>query len=99
VLEEADQAPIVHAYVQVEVSLNNSLNALSVPQENPELGVQAALDAGALPEQKELATVLESLRTQVTLRVSVEELGSTTQVPVRVWVRPVPQPVLGTQGA
>jgi hypothetical protein len=70
--------------VQVEVSLKVCVNAPSVPQEKPVVGVQLVEVAGAVPEQKLLATVVESLRTQVTVRVSVPEFALATHVPVRV---------------
>ena len=98
VLLEADQLPAVHTYVQVLVSLKVWLKAPSVPQLNPEVGVQAALAAGALPAQNVPATVAESLRTQLTLRVWLAEFKLATQAPLRLCGRFVPQPVVGLQG-
>jgi hypothetical protein len=99
VLEEADQLPTVHAYVQVDVSLKVCESAPSVPQLYPELGVQAVLATGAPPEQKLFETVVPSLRWQVTKRVSVEEFTSAMQEPERVWRSPAPHPAVGAQGA
>jgi hypothetical protein len=71
-------------------------SAPSVPQEKL-AGVQAEEATGAVPVQFELSTVLPSERVQETARVSVPELAVTTHEPVRVWIRPVPQPVVGAQ--
>ncbi len=73
------------------------MSAPSVPQLYPEVGVQAALAAGALPEQKVFATDTASLRTQLTLRVWVAEFKLATQAPLRLCGRFVPQPVVGLQ--
>jgi hypothetical protein len=71
-------------------------SAPSVPQEKLS-GVQAAEARGADPVQFELSTVVPSERVQETARVSVPEFAVTTHEPVRVWVKPVPQPVVGAQ--
>jgi hypothetical protein len=91
------QAVVFQEYVQVEVSLKVCESAPSVPQEKPEVGVHEVLAAGAVPEQKVLATVVPSFRVQVMARVSVPELTFALQVPVRVCGRLVPQPVVGVQ--
>ena len=94
VFEEADQLPAVQAYVQVEVSLKVCVSAPSVPQVKG-AGVQLCVSAGAAVVQLLLETVVPSLRVQVAVCDAVPEFAATTQVPVRVWVKPVPQPVAG----
>jgi hypothetical protein len=81
----------------VEVSLKVCERAASVPQENPKVAVQLSLVAGSEPVQLELSTVTPSPRTQVTLWVAVPPFAFAAQVPERVWVKPVPQPVVGAQ--
>jgi hypothetical protein len=61
--------------------------------------VQLCVSAGAALVQLLLATVVPSLRVQVAVCDAVPEFTATTQVPVRVWVRPVPQPVAGAHEA
>jgi hypothetical protein len=84
--------------VQVEVSLKVWLSAPSVPHE-ADVGVQASEVAGSVPAPEHwlLSTVVPSERRQVTACVAVPEFAVCTQEPVRVWVRPVPQPVVGVQ--
>jgi hypothetical protein len=96
VFEEADQLPEVQEYVQVLVSLKVWERAPSVPHENV-VGVQAWEVAGAVPVHSALATVVPSERVQVTVWVAEPEFALTTQVPVRVCGRFVPQPVVGVQ--
>jgi hypothetical protein len=57
--------------------------------------VQLSEAAGAVVVQLLPATVVPSERVQVTLCVAVPELLLATHEPVRVWVKPVPQPVVG----
>jgi hypothetical protein len=47
--------------------------------------------------QLELSTDVPSERWQNTATVCVAEFASATQVPERVWFKPVPQPVVGVQ--
>ncbi len=88
------QVPAFHEYVQVLVLEKVPVVAPSVPHEAV-VGVQFWVVAGAVPAQNVFATVVPSLRTQVTGRVSLPESAFTTQVPVRDWGRLVPQPALG----
>jgi len=82
----------VHALVRNTVWLV----APSTPQENPVVGVQACVVAGAAPAQYVFAAVVPSLRRHVTLRDCVELNASATQLALRVCVT-LPQPEVGDQ--
>ncbi len=69
-----------------------------MPHENV-VGVQLCVSAGSAVVQLLFATVVPSLRVQVAVWDAVPELTATTQVPVRLWVKPVPQPVAGAHEA
>ena len=69
-----------------------------MPHENV-VGVQLCVSAGSAVVQLLFATVVPSLRVQVAVCDAVPEFTATTQVPVRLWVKPVPQPVAGAHEA
>jgi hypothetical protein len=79
---------VVHLLVKVTFWVRSP----SVPQEKPVVGVQAALEAGAVPVQKLFATTVPSVRTQVTVWDCWPEFVVPAHAPVRVWVvGPTPQ--------
>jgi hypothetical protein len=78
------QAPALHAYVQMLVSLKLCERMPSVPQEKPEVAVHASFAGGAVSVQLLLSTVTPSPRIQVKVCVAVPAFASATQVPVRV---------------
>ena len=75
--------------------MNVCESAPSVPHENPVVGVQDSDDAFAVPEQIVLATVVPSLRVQVTDCEAEPVPALATQEPVRVCGRFVPQQEVG----
>lgn len=97
VLLEALQALGTQVKVQVLKSVKDSESGASVPQENPAVGVQACELAGCVPVQFEASTVVPSLRWQEKVCDCVPVPLSATQVPERVCVKFVPQPVVGAQ--
>jgi hypothetical protein len=84
--------------VQVLTSLKVCAIAPSVPQLKV-VGVHDWLLAGFVPKLAQLTslTVVPSERKQETVCASAPEFAFTTQEPVRVCGRFVPQPVLGVQ--
>jgi len=97
VFESLPQVPAFQEYVQVAVLEKVPVSAPSVPQLKPVVGVQASVEAGAVVVQLLFATVVPSLRVQLTVCAAEPEFAFATQVPLRVWVSPVPQPVVGAQ--
>jgi hypothetical protein len=94
----APKAPTFHVSVQALVSEKVWLKASSVPQLKPLVGVHASEVAGAELVQLAPSTVVPSERTQETDCAAVPEFAVTLQVPVRVCVKLVPQPVAGRNG-
>lgn len=97
-LLSAPKFPTLQLKEHVLKSVKVSLKGACAPHEKV-VGVQACEAAGCGPAllQLESATVVPSERRQETVCVSAPELTFTSQVAVRVCVRPVPQPVLGAQ--